>query len=137
MGWIGELHPAIAEELALEKRVVLAELDYAALERKFAKDITYHALPKFPAVVRDLAVVVDEGVTCAQMEACIVKSCKAAKKAELFDVYRGIRLGADKKSMAFHITFVPEDKAITPELADTYFKKIVDGLNKNLGAELR
>ena len=137
VGWIGELHPAIAGELALEKRVVLAELDYAALERKFAKDITYHALPKFPAVVRDLAVVVDESVTCAQMEACITKSCKAAKKAELFDVYRGIRLGADKKSMAFHITFVPEDKAITPELADTYFKKIVDGLNKNLGAELR
>lgn len=138
VGWLGELHPAIAEELALEKKVYLAELDYAALSRKFARDITYRAIPKFPAVVRDLAVVVGEEVTCAQMTACILKSCKAAKKAELFDVYRGPRLGPDKKSMAFHITFVPEgEKPVTPENADAFFKKIVSALGKTYQAELR
>ena len=116
VGWLGELHPAIAAELALEKRVCLAELDYAAMERKFARDIVYKPVPKFPAAVRDLAVVVGEDVTCAQMTECILRSCKAAKKAELFDVFRGPRLGVGKKSMAFHITFVPEgDKPLTPE----------------------
>ena len=138
VGWLGELHPAIAAELALEKRVCLAELDYAAMERKFARDIVYKPVPKFPAVVRDLAVVVGEDVTCAQMTECILRSCKAAKKAELFDVFRGPRLGAGKKSMAFHITFVPEgDKPLTPENVDAFFKKIVAALGKNCNAELR
>ena len=138
VGWLGELHPAIAAELALEKRVCLAELDYAAMERKFARDIVYKPVPKFPAAVRDLAVVVGEDVTCAQVEDCIVRACKAAKKAELFDVFRGPRLGVGKKSMAFHITFVPEgDKPLTPENVDAFFKKIVAALGKNCNAELR
>ena len=138
VGWLGEVHPAVGEELALEKRVYLAELDYAALAKKFAKDITFRGVPRFPDAVRDLAVVVDESVTCAQIEDCILSSCRAAKRAELFDVFRGAALGAGKKSMAFHITFAPEgDKAVTPELADSYFKKIVGALGKKLGAELR
>ena len=138
VGWLGELHPAIAAELALEKKVYLAELDYAAMERKFAADITYKPIPKFPAVVRDLAVVVDEDVTCAQLADCILRACKAAKKAELFDVFRGPRLGVGKKSMAMHITFVPEgDKPIAPENADAFFKKILSALEKNFGASLR
>lgn len=138
VGWLGELHPAIAAELALEKRVCLAELDYAAMERKFARDIVYKSVPKFPAAVRDLAVVVGEDVTCAQMTECILRSCKAAKKAELFDVFRGPRLGVGKKSMAFHITFVPEgDKPLTPENVDAFFKKIVAALGKNCNADLR
>ncbi len=138
VGWLGELHPAIAAELALEKKVYLAELDYAAMERKFAADITYKPIPKFPAVVRDLAVVVDEDVTCARLTDCILRACKAAKKAELFDVFRGPRLGVGKKSMAMHITFVPEgDKPIAPENADAFFKKILSSLEKNFGASLR
>lgn len=138
VGWLGELHPAVAEELALEKRAFLGELDYAALSKKFAADIIYRAVPKFPDAVRDLAVVVAEETTCAQLEECIVKSCKAAKKAELFDVFRGPALGAGKKSMAFHVTFAAEgDKPVTPELADGYFRRIVESLHKHLGAELR
>ena len=138
VGWLGELHPALCEELALEKRAFIGELDYAAIARKFAPDITFHAVPKYPDAVRDLAVVVDEKVTCAQMEACILKTCKAAKKAELFDVFRGKALGEGKKSLAFHITFAAEgDKPVTPEASENYFKKIVEALHKNLGAELR
>ena len=138
VGWLGELHPAVCEELALEKKVYLGELYYAALAKKFAADITYRPVPKYPDAVRDLAVVVEEKVTCAQMETCILKSCKAAKKAELFDVFRGKALGEGKKSMAFHITFAAEgEKPVTPEASENYFKKIVDALHKTLGAELR
>ena len=137
-GWLGELHPAICEELALEKKVYLAELDYALLSKKFAKDITFRPVPKFPDALRDLAVVVAEEVTCAQMEECILKSCKAAVRAELFDVFRGAVLGEGKKSMAFHITFAAEgDKPVTPELSEKYFQKIVAALEKQLGAQLR
>ncbi|MDE7158775.1 MAG: phenylalanine--tRNA ligase subunit beta, partial [Clostridiales bacterium] len=140
VGWLGELHPAIAEELALEKKVCLGELDYAALSHKFAADVHYSGLPKFPDMQRDIAVVCGEEVTCAQVEACILHACKAAKKAELFDVYRGIQLGKNKKSMAFRITFSPEEtaeKPLSPETVDGFFKKIVNNLKYNLGAELR
>ena len=140
VGWLGELHPAIAEELALEKRVFLAELDYVLLSRKFRKGITYQPVPKFPEVTRDLAVVVEEKVTCAELETCILRACKAATKAELFDVYRDARIGAGKKSMALRITFTPEataEKPLSPETVDGFFNKIVGNLKHNLGAELR
>ena len=138
VGWLGEVHPAVAEELSLEKRAYLGELDYAALSKKFARDITYHGVPKYPDVVRDLAVVVAEEVTCAQLEGCILKACKAAKSAQLFDVFRGKALGAGKKSMAFHVTFAAEgDSALTPELCEKYFGRIIGALHKELGAQLR
>ncbi len=139
VGCLGELHPAIAEELALERRVYLAELDYAALARRFAADITYHNPPKFESVRRDLAVVVEERVTCAEMEACIRRACKAVTGAELFDVYRNAAaIGAGKKSMAFRLTFTPDDKGpLTPEAVEKLFGKIVDALKKTVGAELR
>ena len=140
VGWLGELHPSISEELSLEKPVCLAEFDYDALSKKFAKDIVYHNLPRFESVDRDLAVVVDEKVTCAELENAILRSCKAAKKAVLFDVYRSAQLGAGKKSMAFRITFTPEEtaeKPLSPETVDGFFHKIVGNLSHNLGAELR
>ena len=138
VGWLGEVHPAVAGELALEKKVYLGELDYAALSKKFAKDITFHALPRYPDVVRDLAVVVAEEVTCAQLQACVLKACKAARSAQLFDVFRGKALGEGKKSMAFHITFAADgDRALTPELTEKYFGRIVEVLHKELGAQLR
>ncbi len=135
VGWLGELHPGIAAELTLDRKVFLGELDYAAAEKKFRKTISYQTVPAFPAVERDLAVVVDEQVTCAQLTACILASCKAVSKAELFDVYRDARLGAGKKSMAVRLTFVPDEKGA--ERADGYFQKIVDRLGRDLGATLR
>ena len=140
VGYLGELHPAIANELALEKPAYLCELDYAALSKKFSKDISYRNLPKFPSIRRDLAVVVNESVTCADATACILRACKAVKKAELFDVYRSDALGSDKKSMAFRLTFMPEEtaeKPLSPEAVDGFFHKILGNLSNNLGAELR
>ena len=139
-GFLGELHPVICESLALEKKVYLAELDYDLLKKKFAKEITYRNLPKFPDIERDLAVVVKEEVTCAEMEGCILRACKAVKKVELFDVYRHERIGAGKKSMAFRLTFTPEEHAetpLSPEAVEKMFQKIVGSLTHTLGAELR
>lgn len=140
VGYLGELHPEIAGELALEKKVYLGEIDYAAIAKKFAKDISYHNLPKFPDVERDLAVVVKEEITCAQAEEVILHACKAVKSARLFDVYRSPVLGFGKKSMAFRLTFSPDEKAekpLTPETVDNFFNKILGNLKFKLEAELR
>ena len=140
VGWLGELYPSVAEELALEKKVYLGELNYDLLSKKFAREIAYRPLPKFPDVQRDIAIVADEKVTCAQAEECIYRACKFVTKAELFDIYRGIQLGKDKKSMAFRLTFsqgASAEKPLSPETVDGYFKKILGNLKFNLGAELR
>lgn len=137
-GYLGRLHPAIAEELALEKDVYLCELDYAALGEK--REIAVQSLSAFPDVQRDIAFVVDEKVTCAEAEECILRAVKAVKKAELFDVYRGLQVGKDKKSMAFRLTFASDanaEKPLSSETTDGYFKKILGALQHTLGAELR
>lgn len=138
IGWIGELHPLICEELALEKAPCLLELDYDALPAK--TELRVEPLPAFPDVVRDIAFTVAESVTCAEAESCIKSAVKAVKKAELFDVYRGLQVGKDKKSMAFRLTFAADpnaDKPLPAETVDGYFKKILGALSHKLGAELR
>ena len=103
-------------------------------------NIRYENLPKFPAVNRDLALVVDEKFTCAEIEEVLMHSCKYVTKAVLFDVYRGGQLPEGKKSMAFTLTFTPDktaEKAFTPENLDGFVKKILNNLKFKLGVELR
>ena len=137
-GYLGRLHPEVQEELALEKDVYLCELDYAVLGEK--REIAVKPLSAFPDVQRDIAFVVDEKVTCAEAEECILRAVKAVKRAELFDVYRGLQVGKDKKSMAFRLTIAADanaDKPLSSETTDGYFKKILGALQRTLGAELR
>ena len=136
IGWMGQLHPAICEELALEKAPCLLELNYDALPEK--GELRVQPLPAFPDVVRDIAFTVEESVTCEAAKSCILRAVKAVKKAELFDVYRGVQVGKNKKSMAFRLTFAAEgDKPLVPETVEGYFKKILNALNHQVGAELR
>ncbi len=140
IGCFGELDPAIALSLGLDKKVYLGELDLQTIMDKGEDTVRYTNLPKFPAVKRDLALLVDEELTCAQVEEVLMHSCKYVTKAVLFDVYRGGQVPAGKKSMAFTLTFTPDsgvEKAFTPETLDGYVKKILNNLKFKLGIELR
>ena len=74
---------------------------------------------------------------CADAEAVIRAACKFVSAVHLFDVYRGEQVGEGKKSMAFSLTFTPHEKAISPEDADGYVKRILKALHEKLGLELR
>ena len=140
VGNIGELDPAIALSLGLDKKVYLGELDLKAVETQLDDAVRYKNLPKFPAVKRDLALIADEALTCAQIEEVLMHSCKYVTEAKLFDVYRGGQVPTGKKSMAFTLTFTPDanvEKAFTPEVLDGYVKKILGNLKFKLGIELR
>ena len=140
VGCFGELDPEIALSLGLDKKVYLGELDLAALESMLDDSIRYQNLPKFPAVQRDLALIVNEELTCGQVEEVLMHSCKYVTKAQLFDVYRGGQIPEGKKSMAFTLTFTPDaqtEKAFTPETLDNFVKKILNNLKFKLGVELR
>lgn len=137
VGVLGELAPDLAEELSVEVPVYLGELDYAAVAAQADAAVHYTPLPKFPEVKRDLALLADEGVTCAEAEAVIRESCKFVTNVRLFDVYRGAQVGEGKKSMAFSVTFTPREKAIAPEDADGYIRRIVKALGEKLGLSQR
>ena len=137
VGYLGELAPDLCERLAVEIPVYVGELDYAALSERLAADIHYEPLPKFAEVERDLALVTEESTICADVEKIISDACKYVTRVRLFDVYRGSQIGEGKKSMAFSVTFTPHEKAIKPEDADGYVKRILKSLREKLGAELR
>jgi len=140
VGCIGELDPAIALSLGLDKKVYLGELDLKSVEAQLDDAVRYTNLPKFPAVKRDLALIADEKLTCAEIEEVLMHSCKYVTEAKLFDVYRGGQVPAGKKSMAFTLTFTPDanvEKAFTPETLDNFVKKILGNLKFKLGIELR
>lgn len=140
VGFIGELDPALCEELAIERKVYIAELDYDTVSRKFGEGTHYEGLPKFPNVTRDIALLADEEVTCGEIVNCIRHACRAVKSVELFDVYRGGQVLLGKKSMAFSLTFAPEataEKPLSSEMVDGFVKKILGNLKHNLNVEMR
>ena len=140
VGCFGELDPEIAGGLGLDKKVYLGELDLVTIADQADDRVRYTNLPKFPAVQRDLALLVDEKLTCEEIEEVLMHSCKYVTKAKLFDVYRGGQVPAGKKSMAFTLTFTPDasaEKAFTPENLDNFVKKILNNLKFKLGIELR
>lgn len=143
IGAFGKLANDVTAELKLPKdsksnhKIFLAELDYASLMKSVNPNFRYQPISEHPAVLRDLALVVDEEMECGTIQKEIAKACPQVGNVELFDIYRSEQLGAGKKSMAFKITFVPTDKPITPEDANRFIKKILGNLKFRLGIEIR
>ncbi|MDE6075652.1 MAG: phenylalanine--tRNA ligase subunit beta, partial [Clostridia bacterium] len=136
LGYVGRLDPAISEELAMEKKAFIAELDYDKL-KACAKPFRYTPLSKFPEAARDLALVANLDITCGQIENEIYSACKYVTDVKLFDIYVGRQIGEGKKSMAFTVTFTPNEEAFTPERVDGFVKKILGNLKHKLEIDLR
>lgn len=135
VGYLGMVAPTVLEELALDKQVVIAELDYDLL-KMLAKPFKYSPLPKFTEVTRDLSIVCDKNTTCAEIESIIYSSCKYVTNVNLFDIFLGSQIGNNKKSMAFSVTFTPKEEPIEDKI-DAFVKKILNNLKTQLDAVLR
>lgn len=134
----GEIHPEVCENYDLPENVYVAEIaldklvKYAKLERKYAE------VPKYPAVERDIAMVIDEKVEVGEIEKAIQKKAKKIlEEAVLFDVYRHDKLGLKKKSVAYALRFRSKDRTLTDEEINSTMDEIIKELETNLGAELR
>jgi phenylalanyl-tRNA synthetase beta chain len=98
----------------------------------------YKPLPKYPAVTRDIAMLVDEGVLVKQIERIITeKAGKILEEIKLFDVYKGKQVPEGKKSVAYSIVFRAADRTLTDDEAGKAMEKIVNALSEKLGAQLR
>ena len=137
VGFMGKLAYDVCEELAIEKPVFVAELDYEKLTEKFNTNIVYKPISKFAAEKRDLALVMSEDITCGAVEEAIKSSCKYITSVNLFDVYRSEQIGEGKKSMAFSLTFTPDDHEFTGEEIDGYVNKLLRKLAFTMQIEIR
>ena len=139
LGHVGELHPLVREAWDLgELPVAVADLDLDAIAACMGQVRTFADFSAYPAVHRDLAVVVEESVPAAEVAAAI-RAAGGAKLVEvaLFDVYRGAQVGAGKKSLAWALTFQSMDETLTGEAVDKLRARIVRSLEARVGAEIR
>ena len=137
VGYIGKLAYDIAEKESMRTDLFLMELDLAALYPLCGDTPAFEALPKFLDVSRDLALVMDRNITCAQVEDEIRAACKYVRDIKLFDVYEGAPIPPTMKSLAFTITFRQGEEEFTAEDLDRFVAKILKKLNAALSITLR
>ena len=135
---IGEIHPEVLNNYDIEKRVYVAEVNITKLTKYSKSNKKYVEVPKFPAVERDIAIIVDEKVEVGQIEKIITKKSKKwLEKAKLFDIYRDEKIGENKKSVAYSLIFRDKNKTLSDQEINTTMESIIKELEKTLGAELR
>ena len=135
---VGELHPDTMTAFEVTRRTVIAEVNLEMLCELRTKMGHVRSLPKFPAVTRDIALVMDEATTVGSVLACIRKAGGALlEQAEMFDIYRGAQLLPGKKSVAFSLVFRNPDRTLSDDDVNPVMKKILDACERSLGATLR
>ena len=139
LGWVGEIHPEAREAMGIDEVVVAFELDLDKLIKGARNQENYREFSQYPAVEHDLAIVVDNAVTCEDLERRITSAGgKLLEGVRLFDVYRDpIRIGAGKKSMAFALTYRSDDHTLTSEEVEKAHQKIVTKVCKGVNGEVR
>ena len=138
IGSFGKLHKLVLKNYDISQDVYYAELDCDYLAQLPEKKYETKEVSKYQAVERDIAVVVDEKVTNAELMSAIKSSCgKIFYDVQLFDVYRNEALGENKKSMAYKITFMSDEKTLTGDEINVAVNKVLKSLEFRYGARLR
>ncbi|MBO5891940.1 MAG: phenylalanine--tRNA ligase subunit beta [Oscillospiraceae bacterium] len=138
LGYMGQVHPLVAENYGIDTEVYCVEIDFTKLFTLRLPDPTYVPLPKYQAVNRDLSFVCEEAVTVAQAEAVITAAAgKLLRSVKFFDIYRGTGIPEGKKSMAFSLELRADDRTLTDADSEGVVNKVLDALNEKLGAVLR
>ena len=136
---MGIIAKKLQKQFGLDAPVFYAELNWTALMKVIKKnEVLYTEVPKFPAVSRDLALLVDNSVEFAQIEQIARQTeKKLLKKVELFDVYEGDKLPAGKKSYAVNFILQDEEKTMGDKQIEAIMNKLIANIKKQLNAELR
>ncbi|NMA65680.1 MAG: hypothetical protein GX957_05485 [Clostridiaceae bacterium] len=137
-GILGEIHPEVASKNECPKRTYVAMLDAGILIEASSVKKQYKQLPKFPAVTRDLAVVVDDNIYVADLISTIQqKGGENLEDVNLFDIYKGAQVPEGKKSVAFSLSFRAADRTLKDEDVNVAMDRILKNLEKNFDAQLR
>ena len=135
---VAEVHPTVMAAFEVTRRTVIAEVDLELLGELRCKMGHVRSLPKFPAVTRDIALVMDEATTVGSVLSCIRKAGGSLlESAQMFDIYRGAQLSAGKKSVAFSLAFRNAERTLTDDDVNPLMQKILDTCERSCGAVLR
>lgn len=135
---LGEIHPEVADNYGVKGEVYVAEIWLDKLVKYGKMNKKYSEVAKFPAVERDIAMVIDESIEVGNIERAIQKKGKKIlEEIMLFDVYRNEKLGENKKSVAYSLKFRSKDRTLTDEEINGTMEEILKELESSLGAELR
>ena len=137
VGYIGEVHPAVADNYGIGERAYVAVLDMKNIVSFATYDRKYEGIVRFPAVTRDLSMVVPKHILAGQIEEMIAqRGGKHLESYHLFDLYEGAQIEKGYKSMAYSITFRAKDKTLEESDVVSAMKKILNGL-ESMGIVLR
>jgi len=137
IGFLGEMHPSLEKEWGLE-RVVLFELEFTPLFERMRQTVRAQSIPRFPAIQRDLAVVV---ALETQADAIMSKMRKLGgellQQIDIFDVYMGKPIPDDRKSLAFSLRYQSLERTLTDEEVNILNSRILEGIQQEFAAEWR
>ncbi len=137
VGYLGEVHPEVCDNYGIGARTYVAVLDMPEILPLATFDRKYEGIAKYPAVSRDISMVLPKEILAGQIEAVIAqRGGKILEEYQLFDIYEGEQIKAGYKSVAYSITFRAKDRTLEESDVSGAMKKILNGLEA-LGAELR
>ena len=137
IGYLGEVHPDVLDNYNIGDKAYIAVLDMPEITARANFDVKYTGIAKFPAVTRDISMVVKHEILAGQIEAVIRKNGgKHLESMKLFDIYEGSQIKAGYKSMAYSLSFRAKDRTLEEKDITEVMNKILGGLAE-LGIELR
>ena len=137
VGYLGEVHPLVADTYGIGEKAYIAVIDILSILEFAGFAHKYTGIAKYPAVTRDLSMLVPKNVLAGQIEAMLQqRGGKILESYELFDIYEGSQIKEGYKSMAYSVVFRHHDKTLEESEITAAMKKILNGLN-SLGIELR
>ena len=138
IGIVGEIHPDVQKAFDIGTPCYVAEIDFDKMFDKINTEVKYKQMPRFPAAIRDIAMLVDKAVHVADMEAVMTKAAGSLLDSiQLFDVYEGEQIPEGKKSVAYAVSFRAPDRNLTNDEVNEVFEKILKALKEKLNADLR
>jgi phenylalanyl-tRNA synthetase beta chain len=136
VGVLGAIHPKVALAFDIVEPVYLLEIDLKALVSFSTVETNYKPVPKFPAIVRDMALIVDAATTHQQVQT-IIRGFTLVEQVDIFDVYSGEQVANGKKSLAYRISFRSVEHTLTDDEVNHVLIEILNRLTAELGAVLR
>lgn len=138
IGYLGEVHPLIQKNYEIDTRVYVAVLDIELIYKTANLIKNYKPLPKYPSIVRDIAILVKDEICVKDIENVIKEnSNNILENVKFFDVYKGNQIEEGYKSVAYSITFRDKEKTLTDDQVSLTMKKILKSLESKLGAKQR
>lgn len=137
IGYIGEVHPEVTDNYSIKEKTYVAVVDMRFVVEFSDFNTKYKGLPRFPAVTRDISLIMNKSILAGEVEEVIKKKGgKLLEEVQLFDVYEGERIGAENKSLAYSIRFRDAERTLEDKDVNEVMDKIIDALAK-VGATLR